>query len=184
MLDAGFGVVRFLIFGFCFFTSAVASLVLAVADRSRMSLYRVLINVAVCLLFFPTIRVGNTLRDQLFLKHLARFQEVTDSLIANERARAKADEFLTGAYLPSGYSDLHVASLVWIKSTKDNKTVQYLARETSALGHCGYIYSSDDSAAALQKDYSRIGYKRVALTGFSLLTDAVHQFTTKHAVLL
>jgi hypothetical protein len=162
MLDTGFGFLRFLICGFCFFTSVVASLVLAVAHRSRMSFYRVLINAAVCLLFFPTIRAGGMLRDRLFLRHLARFQEVTDLLIANKRARTNAEEFSTAVQLPSSYSDLHVAGTVLIKFTKANTTVEYLARETSALGHSGYIYRSDDSAAALEKDYPRIGYTHLA----------------------
>ena len=89
MLDAGFGFIRFLVCGLCFFTSLLVSLVLAVGNRSRMSLYRVLINVAGCLLFFPTIRAGSLLRDRLFLRHLARFQELTYTLIADERARAR-----------------------------------------------------------------------------------------------
>jgi hypothetical protein len=161
-LDAGFGFLRFLVFGFCFFISLVSSLVLAVANRSRMSLYGVLINVAVCLLFFPTIRAGGMLRDQLFLKHLARFQEVTDFLIENERARANTGEFLTMAHLPSGYSDLNVAGTVLIKSAKENITVEYLVQETSALGHSGYIYRLDDNTNALEKDYPRIGYTRLA----------------------
>jgi hypothetical protein len=136
--------------------------VLAIAYRSRESLYRVLINVAVCLLFFPTIRAESILRDRLFLLHLARFQEVTDSLIANERARANTEEFSTAVQLPPSYSDLRVAGTVWIKSTKGNTTVEYLARETSALGHNGYIYRSDDSAAGLEKDHPEIGYTHLA----------------------
>ena len=124
---------------------------LAVAHRSRMSLYRVLINVAVCLLFFPAIRAGSILRDRLFLRHLVRFQEVTDFLIANERATANADEFAVVVQLPPGYSDLRVADKVFIKSIKGDTTVEYLERETSALGHAGYMYRSDDSAAALAK---------------------------------
>lgn len=162
MLDAGFGFLRFLVFGFCFFTSVVSSVVLAVARRSRMSLYRVLINVVVCLLFFPTIRAGGMLRDQLFLRHLARFQEVTNFLIENERARANTEEFSTVVHLPSGYSDLNVAGTVLIKSTKENTTVEYLVRETSALGHSGYIYRLDDNTIALEKDYPRIGCTHLA----------------------
>lgn len=162
MLDAGWGFLRFLILGFCFFVSLVLSLVLAVDHRSRMSLYRVLINVAVCLLFFPTIRAGAMLRNWLFLRHLTRFQEVTNILIAQERARANTEEFLTVAHLPSGYSDLYVADRVLIKSAKENTTVEYLARETSSLGHSGYIYRLDDNTDLLRKDYPRIGYTHLA----------------------
>lgn len=162
MLDTGFGFLRFFVLALCFFTSVVVSLVLAIARRSRMSLYRVLINVAACLLFFPTIRAGNKLRDRLFLRHVTRFQEVTDFLIASERARANTDEFSTAVPLPSGYSDLNVARTVWIKSTKQSITVQYLGRETSALGHQGWMYRPAESIAALEKDYPRIGYKHLA----------------------
>jgi len=163
MLDAGFGFLRFLVCGLCFFTSLVVSLVLIVGNRSRMSLYRVLINVAVCLLFFPAIRAGSLLRDRLFIRHLARFQEVTETLIANERARASREEYSTSVRLPSSYSDgLNVADTVFIECTKENTTVEYLVRETSALGHSGYMYRSDDNAVTLAKDYPRIGYTHLA----------------------
>jgi hypothetical protein len=160
--DAGFGFLRFLICGLCFFTSVVVSLVLAVVHRSRMSLYRILINVAICLVFFPAIRAGGILRDRLFLRHLARFQEVTDFLIANERATANADEFAVVVQLPLTYSDLRVADKVFIKSIRGDTTVEYLERETSALGHTGYMYRSDDSATALEKDFPKMGYTHLA----------------------
>jgi hypothetical protein len=163
MLDAGFGFIRFLVCGLCFFTSLVVSVVLIVGKRSRMSLYRVLINIAVCLLFFPAIRAGSLLRDRLFIRHLARFQEVTETLIANERARASREEYSTSVRLPSSYSDgLNVADTVFIECTKENTTVEYLVRETSALGHSGYMYRSDDNAVTLAKDYPRIGYTHLA----------------------
>src|SRR5260370_9760882 len=72
MLDAGFGFIRSLVCGLCFFTSLVVSLVLIVGNRSRMSFYRVLINVAMCLLFFPPILAGSLLSDRLFFRHLPR----------------------------------------------------------------------------------------------------------------
>src|SRR5690348_2250853 len=149
-LDAGFGFLRFLICGLCFLVSAVISLILALVHRSRMSLYRILINVAVCLLFFSAIRVGGIVRDQLFLRHLARFQEVTNFLIANERATANPGEFAVVVQLPASYSDLRVADKVYIKSSNGDTTVEYLERETSALGHTGYMYRSNDSTTALE----------------------------------
>ena len=162
MLDTGFGFLRFLVFGLCFLTSAGLSVLFAIDRRSRTSLYRVLINVAVCLLFFPAIHAGSVLRDRLFLRHLARFQQVTDFLIANERARAKSDEFLTVVPLPSAYSDLNVADKVLVRSTKQGITVEYLGRETSSLGHQGWMYRSEDSIPALERDYPRIGYTHLA----------------------
>jgi len=152
-------------FAFWFAVSVclVVSLVLIVGNRSRMALYRVLINVAVCLLFFLANRDGSLIRDRLFIRHLARFQEVTDTLIANERARASREEFSTSVRLPSGYSDgLNVADTVFVKCTKENRTVEYLVRETSARGHSGYMYRSDDKAVTLEKNYPRIGYTHLA----------------------
>ena len=102
------------------------------------------------------------MRDWLFLRHVERFQAVTDLLIKNERARANTEEFSTVVHLPPGYSDLHVAETVFVKSAKGNTTVEYLVRETSALGHSGYIYRADDNTTALEKDYPRIGYTYLA----------------------
>src|SRR5437899_1356854 len=69
------------------FVSVIVSIVLAVFQRSKVALYRVLINVAICLLFFPAARLGVFLRERLFLLHLTRFQEVTNLLIQNQTAR-------------------------------------------------------------------------------------------------
>jgi hypothetical protein len=147
---------------FCLFASAIASIVLAVIHRSRSSLYRVLLNVVVCLLFFPTIRLGDSLRDRLFLMRLARFQEVTNLLIGNEAAKVNHEAYVTAARLPPGYSNLHVADMVLINFTKENITVRYITRDSSALGHRGYMYRSDDDPAALTKDFPKLGYTRIA----------------------
>src|ERR1700747_3450710 len=58
---------------FCLLVSLIVSIVLAVGPRSKSSLYRVLINIFVCLLFFPTTRIGGLLGERLFLMRLARF---------------------------------------------------------------------------------------------------------------
>lgn len=146
----------------CLFASAIASIVLAVIHRSRSSLYRVLLNVVVCLLFFPTIRLGDSLRDRIFLMRLARFQEVTNLLIGNEAAKVNHEAYVTAARLPPGYSNLHVADMVLINFTKENITVRYITRDSSALGHRGYMYRLDDNPAALTKDFPELGYTRIA----------------------
>src|SRR6266581_2572330 len=98
MLD-GFSFVLALISSFCLLTSIIASIVLALAQRSKVSLYRILMNITVCLLFFPVTRLGNFLRERLFLMHLAKFQEVTDSLIADQRSKSHSEVFVAGAQL-------------------------------------------------------------------------------------
>jgi maltodextrin utilization protein YvdJ len=72
MLD-GLGLLLVLIFLCCFLASVIASLFLVIAQRSKVSLYRILINVMVCLLVFPTVRLGYFLNDRLFLMHLSEF---------------------------------------------------------------------------------------------------------------
>jgi hypothetical protein len=146
----------------CFVVSIVASVVLGLALRSKEALYRILINVIFCLLLFPTINLGSSLRDRLFLMRLSRFQEVTNLLIKDEMAKAKGDVFSTAVSLPPSYSNLRVLNAVLIKSTKENITVRYAVRNSNALSHRGYMYRSDDNPMALDKEYPNTGYTRVA----------------------
>lgn len=146
----------------CFFVSIVVSLVLGVARRSKDNLYRILINVIFCLLIFPTISVGGSLRDRIFLMRLSKFQEVTNLLIKDQMAKTNGDVFSTVVALPPSYSSLHVLDKVLIRSTKENITVRYAARDSNALSHSGYMYRSDDNPSALSKEYPRTGYTRVA----------------------
>jgi|SRR5215467_1532039 len=147
---------------FCLFVSVIASIVLAVFQKSKSSLYRILINAAFCLLFFPTTRVGSVLRDRLFLAHLARFQEVTNLLIKNQPAHVTTEASVSVVRLPAGYSALHVADQVLIDSTREGITVRYISRDSSALGHRGFMYRSDDDAIGLGKEFPRLGCTRVA----------------------
>jgi hypothetical protein len=146
----------------CFFVSIVVSLVLGVARRSKDALYRILINAIFCLLIFPTMSLGSSFRDRLFLMRLSRFQEVTNLLIKDEMAKAKGDVFSTAVSIPAGYSNLRVLNTVLVKSTKENITVRYAMRDSNALSHRGYMYRSDDDPAALNKEYPNTGYTRVA----------------------
>jgi hypothetical protein len=161
MLDS-LGFLFVAISAFCLLVSLIVSIVLAVGHRSKSSLHRVLINIFVCLLFFPTTRIGGLLGERLFLMHLARLQEVTNLLIKNEAAKVNPETSIIVARLPPAYSNLHVADTVLINSTKENITVRYISRDSSALGHRGYMYRSDDNPTALTRDFPRLGYTRIA----------------------
>jgi len=153
----------FFVFLMCFVVSLVASVVIGVTRRSKDALYRILINVIFCLLLFPTIRLGGSLRDRLFLTHLSRFQEVTDLLIQNEMNSHDNNIYTVHATLPSSYSNLlNVKDMVIISSKGKNFTVRYATRNSNALWHGGYMYRSDDNPAALSKEYPTAGYTRIA----------------------
>ena len=160
--SSGLSDLFFFLFLVCFLVSIVASVVIGATRRSRDALYRILINIIFCLLFFPTIRLGGALRDRLFLTRLSRFQEVTDFLIENERPNANGDSFSIIVPLPPVYSNLNVKDKVHINSKKENITVRYFTCNSNALWHGGYMYRSDDNPTTLSKEYPRLGYTRVA----------------------
>ena len=147
---------------FCLSASLIASVVLAVRRRSKAALYRVVINVAILLLFFPTTWLGNSLRERFFLSHLSRFQAATNLLIENDAPESSLGVSLIQSLLPPGYSDLHVANKVLVDFKQTNVTVRYISRDSSALGHRGYMYRSDDDPAALRRDFPSLGYTHIA----------------------
>jgi hypothetical protein len=147
------------LFSLCFLVSLIASVVLAATRRSKVALYRVLLNIIFCLLLFPIIKLGGFFCDRLFLTRLSKFQEVTN-LLVQENANGHA--FSAVVSLPVGYSVLHVADRVLIASTEGNITVRYALPNSNALSHRGYMYRSDDDPIALSKEYPRTGYTRVA----------------------
>jgi len=122
---------------FCFLVSVIMSLVLAVARRTRDAFYRIAINLVVVLLLFPTMNLGGYLRDRIFLSRLPKFQEATDLLIKNEKAKADGERFSILVPLPTSYSNLQVMGRVEISSANENITVRYFNRDSSALGHSG-----------------------------------------------
>jgi hypothetical protein len=147
---------------FCFLVSVVVSLVLAVARRTRDAFYRIAINLVVVLLLFPTINLGGYLRDRIFRSRLPKFQAATDVLKERESAKAESANSSIMVPLPPGYSNLDVKDRVLISSTKRNITVRYFERDSSALGHSGYMYRSDDDPTELSKEFPNTGYTRVA----------------------
>ena len=123
------------LFGLCFLIGVVVSVSLVLLERTKVSVYRLLMNVAVCVLAFPVGKAATLARDQLFRVHMARFQEATNLLIENERPKVKGDDFRTGVQLPPKYLDLNVGAYALINFTKEGVTVRYTTRDSSALGH-------------------------------------------------
>ena len=151
-----------LVCSLAFFASIVASVRIVVTRRSRASLYHLLLNVAFCLLFFPTVRLGSVIGDRIFLTRLPQFQEATDILVKGEIAKANSDVAAHVVSLPPGFSNLNVADHVLISSTKGNITVRYPVKNSNALSHRGFMYRSDDSEMALSKEYPKTGYTHLA----------------------
>jgi len=156
------GFITVLLFFLSFLGSTIVSVGLAVARRSRESFYRVAINAIIFLLIVPTTNLGSFLRDRVFLMRLPKFQEATDLLIKSEKAKGDSESFSTLVPLPSSCSNLDVLDKVEISSTHGNVTVRYFNRDSTALGHSGYMYRSDDNPTALDKEYPKTGYTRVA----------------------
>jgi hypothetical protein len=151
-----------LLFFLSFLVSTIVSVGLAVAQRSRESFYRVAINAIIFLLLLPTINLGSFLRDRLFLMRLPTFQEATELLIKSEKAKVDSGGISTLVPLPASYSNLNVLDRVEISSVRGNVTIRYFNRGSSALGHSGYMYRSDDDPTLLDTDYPKTGYTRVA----------------------
>jgi hypothetical protein len=145
----------------CLFFSLIASIYLVVRDATKAAFYRVLINIAICLLFFPMGWLGNSLRKQFFLSHLSRFQAATDFLIQNEAPKSNSGA-PTMALLPADYSDLHVSDKVLVEIKQTNVNVRYISRDSSAVGHRGYMYRSDDDPSTLRREFPHMGYTHLA----------------------
>src|SRR5271169_726257 len=146
----------------CLFISLIATVVLLVTDRSKPALHRFLINVLIVLLLLPAARLGTSFQNRLFLMHLSKFQQITDTLVHDEQAKPHPDPFIAIAALPPGNSNLRVLSNVRIDATKGSITVRYIVRNSSALSHRGYMYHSDDNPAALEKEFPHPGYMHLA----------------------
>jgi hypothetical protein len=152
-----------LVCSLAFLASVLVSVVTALKRRSSDSLYRLLVNVAFCLLLFAAVSVGGTIRDRIFLTRLPKFQEATDILVKNEMTKAgDGDVAAHVVSLPPGFSDLNVADYVLIRSAKGNITVRYSLKNSNALSHRGFMYRSDDSEIDLSKAYPKTGYTHLA----------------------
>jgi hypothetical protein len=142
--------------------SCIATIILAALERKKPDLYRAAVALVALLLLLPTIRLGGFLQDELFLIRLSRFQEVTDIVLKDQRDKAGSNVFTAGTALPAGYSNLGVKNGALIRSTENNVTVQYMFKDSSAVGHAGYMYRSDDDINALGKEFQSFGFRRLA----------------------
>jgi hypothetical protein len=153
----------FLVSGILFFSFIMYvfwAVVVALVERFRKAWHRCLISGIALGLFIPTIRLGGDVRDQIFLFELPTYQKITDLLISQEGIKS-AD---TTVDFPLGYtSGLVNDEHALIERGDDNSiTVLYLTRDSSALGHSGYLYSSDDNLDALKAKRPETGFCRLA----------------------
>jgi hypothetical protein len=153
----------FLIFGILFGLFAIfacGTLVIALVDWSKVAWQRCLIIVSVIGLFVPTMILGGHLRNQIFLAELPIYQKITDILVSQVQYRASD----TTVCFPPGYtSNLVNDQRALIERSDDNSiTVLYFTRDSSALGHSGFMYRSDDHPDVLKMKRPEMGFKRIA----------------------
>jgi len=93
---------------------------------------------------------------------LSEFQQVTDQLIRDEKDKLGKDEFRAVLALPPNHPKLNVMDNAQISVLKSDICVRHFSRDSSALGHGGYMYRSDDDPVALEREFPHTGYTRVA----------------------
>lgn len=139
---------------------AAVSVGLLLENRSRDSWRRVLINAVALGAFIPMLALGGFLRDQVFLANLPAYQAVADGLVA--RVKPSGDTFIWNGF-PPGFSSSLVGQHMLVKRSGDGAlTVMFMTRDSSAVGHGGYLYRSDDDESALRREDSHAGFKRIA----------------------
>jgi hypothetical protein len=153
----------FLVSGLLFLSFVLFSCVItvtALVERTRIAGFRCLISIVTLGLFIPTMRLGGDLRNWMFLSELPTYQKITDILI-NQKQINPNDEVVP---FPSGYSssllnDQHAA----VERNNDGSiVVLYLTRDSSALGHSGYFYSSNADPAVIKKHHPDMGFYPIA----------------------
>jgi hypothetical protein len=151
-----FGVPLFLLF----LASFLPVILFALFNRSRLSWWTISINVVAALSFFPMMNLGNMIRDDLFLANLATYQSLTDKMIS-ERKVPSHDEFVQ---FPNGYWSILVRDRAVIEYNDADRstTVIYTTGDSSAIGHAGYLYRSDDDQNAIHQKRPDIGLFRIA----------------------
>jgi hypothetical protein len=145
----------FLISGLLFLSIiiyAFVSLLIVLFDWSRLSCRRFLINAVALGAFIPALALGGFIRVHLFLADLPRFQTMTNLMIQDNATT-----------FPSSYSHLLVSDHVIIDHGQDNNvTVLYFTPDSSAVGHSGFLYRSDDDIQALKGEFPDFGFRRIA----------------------
>ena len=145
---------------FCSFTIyACGALAIALVSWSKVAWQRCLIIAALIVLFVPAIILGDALRERIFLAELPAFQKMTDLLISQG---VPAHGFAT-VQLPPSFLNPLVSDHASIERGEDNViTVTYFTGDSSAVGHSGFLYRSDDNPEPLKKEHARMGFRRLA----------------------
>jgi hypothetical protein len=142
---------------FMFIATAGGTMIWALFERTRTNLYRVLIYVLILTLVIPTVIFGNWLNRERFLFELPRYQQLTDQLLENATPKTRA------VYIPPNYSDLVLYPSALVRhEASGGVSVWYLSGDSSAVGHSGYVYQSNDDLAALKHDHPEAGFSRIA----------------------
>ena len=109
-------------------------------------------------LFFPSGRLGNYVKTQLFLINLHRYEELSKILITEKRT------FVPRSGIPKEYSDL-CYNASWDQLPDGTTVVLFLTDDYGLPArHQGYVYvSSDDPTSLSQKfNYSSLFFARIA----------------------
>jgi hypothetical protein len=117
-----------------------------------------LINAVALGLVIPVLSLGSIVRNEIFLHYLPRYQAMTDLLI--KRAAASLPDSVV--HLPSGGRSLLLNDSVLIERKDKNFVVLYTTRDSSAVGHSGYMYLSADDPEAVKAKRPELWYKRLA----------------------
>jgi hypothetical protein len=153
----------FLASGLFFFASLgwlLASLLILFMNRSKKTIYRILIIIAGMTLVIPMLRIGSLIRNQLFLENLAYYQAVVDRI----SAKAKETPNEPGvSRLPASFSSCLVGNFALIERDADSSfTLFFFTRDSSAIGHSGFLYRSDDNPKTVTREKPEVGLRRLA----------------------
>ncbi len=152
----------FLISGLLFLSFVVFACVVigeALTQRTKIAGYRCLISIVALGLFIPTLILGGKLRNEIFLFELPTYQKITDILISQKQIKAN-DPVVP---FPAGYtSELIDDRYASVRRDDSSITVLYLTRDSSAIGHAGFMYRSDDDPTPLKKQDPEMGFRRIA----------------------
>jgi hypothetical protein len=149
------------IFSVFFLGYAISTLISALMVWSKMNWLRALLSGLYLGLAIPFLYLGGFLSNQIFLWELPQYQAVTDLMVQQEKTKAAV--FRTRVELPPGYEYLFVSPKASIECDENNiVTVLYTTNDSSAVGHAGSLYRSDDDPAPLKNEHSTFGYVRLA----------------------
>lgn len=158
VFEEGWGL---LIFGILFLAvgaNLVVTLSIAFFERTKRGWLRLLVSLLALLLFVPAILIGEKIREEIFLFNLAYYQSVADRLIAESKKQSDNST----VQFPPGLSSILVDERASVLRESEGITVMFFSRDSSALGHRGFLYQIDDNPAPLKKSHPSIGFRRLA----------------------